>query len=109
MGSNPSLGMDGCLCFLCLYSHLKVVNLQLDVYSHGLYLGNIYNFRSKADAMFQASGALTLGFRSFWGVTQDTLVAVYKLILHKASKQRKPQFDTEFGQIKGPKMESRKY
>jgi len=35
-------------------------------YCRGLYLGTIYNFRSKADAMFEASGAVTLGLRSFW-------------------------------------------
>jgi len=46
---------------------------------------------------------------NFWGVTLDLLVAVYQHILHKVSKQRKPQVETEFGQIKGPKMESRKY
>jgi len=116
--------MDGCLCFLCLYSHLKVVNLQLEEYCHGLYLGTIYNFWSKGDAMFQSSGAVTLGLHSFevwrrihWlvfinlfctGVKQDTLVAVYRPILHKVPKQRKPQFETEFGQNKEPKMESRK-
>jgi hypothetical protein len=42
-------------------------------------------------------------------VTQDTLVAVYQPILHKVPKEQKPQDETKFGHIKGPKMESRKY
>jgi hypothetical protein len=37
------------------------------------------------------------------------LLAVYQPILHTVPKERKPQDETEFGQIKGSKMESRKY
>jgi len=51
---------------LCLYSHLKAVNLNLMEYCHWLYLGTIYNFRSQVNAMIEASGAVTLGLLSFF-------------------------------------------